>query len=72
MSTGFGSGEGLLSTGGGLSPSSLSSIGSSLITGGAAELKSTCPSPVLTVGCGAAVETLLAELLSGGGPFETP
>lgn len=33
MSTGFGSGDGLLITGGGLSISSLSSTGSSLMTG---------------------------------------
>lgn len=46
MSTGFGSGEGLRRTGGGLSNSSLSSTGSSLMTGGGTEpeVKSKRPS----------------------------
>lgn len=46
MSTGFGSGEGLLNTGGGLSFSSLSSIGSSLMTGVGGGPESECPSPL--------------------------
>lgn len=75
MSTGFGSGEGLLSTGGGLSLSSLSSIGSSLMTGVGVGPESECPSPPGSEELEAGVEMplllLLAELLRGGGPFET-
>lgn len=71
MSTSFGSGEGLLNTGGGLSLSSLSSIGSSLMTGVGGGPDSKCPSPPEVE---AGVEMLLllvVELLRGGGPFET-
>lgn len=75
ISTGLGSGEGLLNTGGGLSVSSLSSIGSSLITGVGGRPKSKCPSPPGSEELEAAVKMLLllllAELLRGGGPFET-
>ncbi len=72
MSTGLGSGEGLLSTGGGLSLSSLSSIGSSLITGVGGGPESECPSPLGSEELEAGFEMLLlAELLRGGGPFET-
>lgn len=74
MSTGFGSGEGLLSIGGGLSLSSLSSIGSSLMTGVGGGPDSKCPSPPGSEELEAGVEMpllLLAELLRGGGPFET-
>lgn len=73
MSTGFGSGEGLLSTGGGLSFSSLSSIGSSLMTGAGGGPDSECPSPLGRAELEADVGMLLllVELLRGGGPFET-
>lgn len=73
MSTGFGSGEGLLNTGGGLSFSSLSSIGSSLMTGVEGGPESECPSPLKSEELEAGVEMLLllVELLSGGGPLET-
>lgn len=57
--------------GGGLSLSSLSSIGSSLITGVAGGPESGWLSPAGTAELGAGVEILLAELLRGGGPFET-
>lgn len=72
MSTGLGSGEGLLSTGGGLSLSSLSSIGSSLMTGVGGLPESGWPSPPGSAELEAGVVMLLlAELLRGGGPFET-
>lgn len=76
MSTGLGSGEGLLNTGGGLSVSSLSSIGSSLMTGveGGPVDESECPSPPGSEELEAGVEVLLlllAGLPRGGGPFET-
>ena len=74
MSTGFGSGEGLLNTGGGLSFSSLSSIGSSLMTGVEGGPGSGCPSPLRSEELEAGVEMLLlllVELLRGGGPLET-
>lgn len=73
MSTGFGSGDGLLSTGGGLSVSSLSSIGSSLMTGVGGGPESECPSALGSEELEAGVEMLLllVELLRGGGPFET-
>lgn len=74
MSTGLGSGEGLLNTGGGLSFSSLSSIGSSLITGVGGAPESECPSPPGSEELEAGVVMLLlllAELLRGGGPLET-
>lgn len=75
MSTGLGSGEGLLSVGGGLSVSSLSSIGSSLITGVGGGHESECPSLLGSEELEAGVEILLllllAEVLRGGGPFET-
>lgn len=73
MSTGFGSGEGLLNTGGGLSVSSLSSIGSSLITGVGSGPEFVCPSPPGTEELGPVVGMLvllLDELLRGGGPLE--
>lgn len=74
MSTGLGSGEGLLSVGGGLSVSSLSSIGSSLIMGVGGGHESECPSLLGSEELDAGVEILLlllAEVLRGGGPFET-
>lgn len=73
MSTGLGSGEGLLNTGGGLSLSSLSSIGSSLITGVGGGPGSKCPSPpgAEELEAGAEMLLLAAWLLRGGGPFET-
>lgn len=72
MSTGLGSGEGLLNTGGGLSLSSLSSIGSSLMTGVGGGPESEWPSPPGSDELEEGVEMLLlAELLSGGGPFGT-
>lgn len=75
MSTGLGSGEGLLNTTGGLSVSSLSSIGSSLITGVGGGPKSKRPSPPGSEELGAGFDMLLllllAELLRGGGPFKT-
>lgn len=72
MSTGLGSGEGLRNTGGGLSFSSLSSIGSSLMTGAGGGPESTCPSPLGSeLEEGAEMLLLLAELLRGGGPFDT-
>lgn len=72
ISTGLGSGDGLLNTGGGLSVSSLSSIGSSLITGVGGGPESECPSPPGSEELEAGVEMLLlAELLRGGGPLET-
>jgi hypothetical protein len=73
MSTGLGSGEGLLKTGGGLSLSSLSSIGSSLMTGGGGGPvdESECPSlGSEELQPGAEVPLLLPGLLRGGGPFE--
>lgn len=73
MSTGLGSGEGLLSTGGGLTLSSLSSIGSSLMTGVGGGPESECPSPPGSETLEAGVEMLLLldEVLRGGGPFDT-
>lgn len=72
MSTGLGSGDGLLSTGDGLSFSSLSSIGSSLMTGVGAGVESIGPSPPGSEVLEAGVEMLLlAELLRGGGPLDT-
>lgn len=72
MSTGLGSGEGLLSTGGGLSLSSLSSMGSSLMTGVGGLPESVWPSPPGSAELEAGVVMLLlAELLRGGGPLET-
>ena len=73
MSTGLGSGEGLLNTKGGLSFSSLSSIGSSLMmTGVGGGPESECPSPQGSEELDAGAETLmlLAELLRGGGPLD--
>lgn len=74
MSTGFGSGDGLLNTGGGLSFSSLSSIGSSLMTGVGGGPESECPSPQGNEELEPEFELLLlllvvVELLRGGGPF---
>ena len=72
MSTGLGSGEGLLNIGGGLSLSSLSSIGSSLMMGVGGGPESECPSPPGRAELEAGAEILLlAELLRGGGPFDT-
>lgn len=73
MSTGLGSGEGLLNTGGGLSLSSRSSIGSSLMTGVGGRPESKWPSPPGSDELEEGVEMLLLleELLRGGGPFET-
>lgn len=71
MSTGFGSGDGLLSTGGGLSFSSLSSIGSSLMTGVGGGPESECPSPVGRADPAVGVGMPLLALLSGGGAFAT-
>lgn len=73
MSTGLGSGEGLLNTGGGLSLSSLSSIGSSLMTGAVGGPESACPSPLGSEELEEGVEMLLllAGLLRGGGAFDT-
>lgn len=74
MSTGLGSGEGLLNTGDGLSVSSLSSIGSSLMTGGGSGPvdESECPSPGSDeLEAGVEVPLLLLGLLRGGGPLET-
>lgn len=64
MSTGFGSGEGLLNTGGGLSFSSLSSIGSSLMTGVGGGPESEFPSPLgrPELVAGAEMLLLLVEL----------
>lgn len=72
MSTGLGSGDGLRSTGGGLSFSSLSSIGSSLMTGGGSGPvdESECPSPgSVELELGVEVPLLLPGLLLG--PLET-
>lgn len=73
MSTGLGSGEGLLITGGGLSFSSLSSIGSSLMTGVGGGPESAWLSPIGSEELeeGAEMVLLVAELLRGGGPFDT-
>lgn len=72
MSTGLGSGEGLLSMGGGLSFSSLSSNGSSLITGVGGRAESEYPFPPICAELEADVEMLLlTEVLRGRGPLET-
>lgn len=71
MSTGLGSGEGLLNMGGGLSFSSLSSNGSSLITGTGGRAESECPLPPACAELADVEMLLLAEVLRGGGPLET-